>query len=330
MYIKRCADSTADQRYFIAATIMNDSEENVAVLLICKVANVSFAFQQQFPNKDHERNHIVMIVFNSILLFSTISLNGMSVITIRKSSQLRGKVCYFVILLQSAVDMGVGFISIPFFVYGLITPILNTVNCIPMILASRVAYLPLGLSIATLSGMAIERYIGVLHPFYYQAKVTKKRVLAYVCGHGLVLFSLLALSVRDKTPMKFYVKGSIVVVFAFTGFAYTRIFLVTQKLIRSQKRPAGDGNQVKRRIMRESRRARSCFLVILCFFLFVVPFALSPVLNAKFKGTYDSRVYFKWALTSIILNSNLNSVIFFWTKTLLRKEAVKILHSLFS
>ena len=148
--------------------------------------------------------------------------------------------------------MGVGFIAIPFFVYGLITPFLNMVNCIPMVVASRAAYLPLGLSIATLSAMAMEKYIGVLYPYHYRTKVAKKRLLAHVCGHGLVLFSAFAFSVCDKRPMKFYVRRSIVVFFVFTGFAYTRIYLAIKKLIRSEKRPAGDsdGNHVKLKVMK--------------------------------------------------------------------------------
>jgi hypothetical protein len=45
-------------------------------------------------------------------------------------------------------------------------------------------------------------------------------------------------------------------------------------------------------------------------------------------ATVDFTVYRNWSITSVILNSSINSVIFFWTKTLLRKEAFKILKSL--
>jgi hypothetical protein len=40
-------------------------------------------------------------------------------------------------------------------------------------------------------------------------------------------------------------------------------------------------------------------------------------------------VYQNWSITSMILNSSANSVVFFWTKTLLRKEASKTLKSFF-
>ena len=196
---------------------MNASEESNAFLTVCNIAEGSITVIHQFPNKEHAYNRIVILVINFVLLFPTILLNGVSVITIKKSSYLNSKVCYFVILLQSVVDLGVGLISLPLFVYGLMTPFQKIRNCTLMFLAFRTSFLPLGLSMATLSAMTMERYIGVLHPFQYQTKVTKKRILIYVCGNGLFLFSLLAYSLRDTTPLVIYVSGSIFVLFVFTG-----------------------------------------------------------------------------------------------------------------
>ena len=309
---------------------MNGSKENDVFLRICKVAEVSLTVINRFPNKKYEHNQIVTLVINCMLLFSTISLNGISVITIRKSSQLRSKVCYFVILLQSIVDLGVGLLGIPLFIYVLIAPFQKIQNCTVIFLAFRASYLPLGLSVATLSAMTMERYIGVLYPYQYQTKITKKRILSYLCANGLALFLVLIYSLRDPRPLVHYGSGSIFFFFVFTGFVYTRIYLVIRKLIRDEKRQVrvDDGNQVKRQIIRESRRARSCFLVVICFLFFVLPFPLVPFFLIP--GSFDFRVYFNWLFTSIIVNSSINSVIFFWTNTMLRKEALNNLRSLWS
>ena len=308
---------------------MNYSNKSDAFLAICKIAEVSLTIIHRFPNKKYEYNRIGMLFINCILLFSTISLNGISIIAMRKSPQLRKNVCHFIILLQSILDFGVGVVSIPLFIYYLIFPFLRTANCIVIILALRASYLPLGLSIATLSAMSMERYIGVLHPFQYKTQVTKKRILTYVCGNGFVLLLVLAYSLRNALPMVIYIRGSIFACFVFIGFVYTRIFLVIRKLIRSEGRTTckGAGKQIKKRI-RESRHVRSCFLVAICFFLFLLPLALASVFFPA--HSFDFRVYFNWAFTSIILNSSINSVIFFWTKTLLRKEALKTFPSFFS
>ena len=173
---------------------MNESQEShVFFGRTCKVTESSFVLLNQFPNKTYERSHVATLVINYIL----ISMNGISIVTIRKSSQLRNKVCYFVILLQSIVDLSVGVLTIPLFIYYLMVPFVNTVNCTLIIFALRTLYLRLGLSITTLSAMALVRYIGVLHPFQYKTKITEKRILIYLCGHGLAFISVIAYSFRN-------------------------------------------------------------------------------------------------------------------------------------
>lgn len=51
------------------------------------------------------KNRILLIAVNAILFFSTVFLKLLSVITIRKSSQLKHKLYYFVILVQSVLSM---------------------------------------------------------------------------------------------------------------------------------------------------------------------------------------------------------------------------------
>ena len=117
--------------------IMNDSKENDVFLTVCNLAEGSIKVIHQFPYREYGYNRIMVLVINCVSLFSTIFLNGISVITIRKSSQLKTKVCYFVILLQSIVDLGVAFLGIPLFVYGLMTPFQKIQNCTVIFLAFR-------------------------------------------------------------------------------------------------------------------------------------------------------------------------------------------------
>ncbi len=253
-----------------------------------------------------------------MLSLSTIFLNGVSVITMRKSSQLKSQVCYFMVLVQSIVDLGVGVLSIPLFIYCLLSPFLDSVDCIFIILAFGSTQIPCGLSIITLSAMTIERYIAVLHPYTYQTKVTKKRILIFVCGGGIVLSALFAASARDRGIFRTFSVVAIPRFFFLTAFVYTRIYFAMRKLVRSEQRPACesnvDENSRKRKLVRECRHAKSCFLVVICFGIFLLPVtALSP---AFFKiDSIEYKEYVLWCYTSVILNSSVNSVIFFWTKT---------------
>ncbi len=303
---------------------MNRSQESDGFLATCNNSKGSYVIVDKFPNKTYEHSRIAVLVINCILFCSTVSLNAISVITIKKSSQLRSKVCYFVIALQSVVDLGVGVVSIPLFIYYLFSPFLNTANCTFITFALGITFLPCGFSIITQSAMTMERYIGVLHPYSYQTQVTKKRILVYVSGSCLALLSVI--SSRDREIIKISWAVMILTFFFFTGFVYTRIYLIIRKLVRSEKGPACESdknqNSIRRRIFHESRHARSCFLVVVCFGIFMLPLTLSSVF---FKiGSIEYIEYFSWAVTSMILNSSVNSLIFFWTKSLLRKEAFRI------
>ena len=158
---------------------MNESGESCKLFITCRLTENTYVILSHFSNEKYERHQIAVLIVNCMLFFSTISLNGISIITIRKSSQLRSKVCYFVVLLQSLVDFVVGVLGIPLFVYYLSSPFLETKNCDLIILALRSTHFICGLSYITLVTITVERYIGVMYPYYYQSNVTKKRILKY-------------------------------------------------------------------------------------------------------------------------------------------------------
>jgi hypothetical protein len=312
---------------------MNHSAENSTLFATCKIAESSYKIVRKLPSNAYEHSRIAMIVINCILSLSAIILNGVSVITIRKSSQLRRQVCYFMVLIQSAVDLGVGILGIPLFIYCLLSPFLDSVDCTFIIMAVRSTFIPCGLSIITLSAMTIERYIGVLYSYSYQTRVTRKRILAFVCGGGILVSSLVVVSAHYRGIISVFSAIAIPLFFLLTGFVYTRIYLAIRKLVRSEKRRPGCESDVnencrKRKFFRECRHAKSCFLVVICFGIFLLPITLSPLLF-KIDGI-EYKEYFFWCYTLVVLNSSVNSVIFFWTKTLLRKEAFRILKYLVS
>ena len=80
----------------------------------------------------------------------------------------------------------------------------------------------------------------------------------------------------------------------------------------------------REQFLRDVKLMKTCFLVLLCFLLSFLPFAVSVVFNAYF-GKYDKLVLQSSVTTVIMMNSTFNSLIFVWGKPLLRKEIVKML-----
>ena len=73
--------------------------------------------------------------------------------------------------------------------------------------------------------MAMERYIGVLHPFQYQTQVTKKRISTYVCGHGIAYTSVIAYSFHNPVVLAVYIRGWICV-FSFLLDSFTQEYIL--------------------------------------------------------------------------------------------------------
>jgi hypothetical protein len=83
----------------------------------------------------------------------------------------------------------------------------------------------------------------------------------------------------------------------------------------------------KKLFLQEIKQAKSCFLVVMCYFiLYFLPVTLAWIVVIK-GNQFEVQTFYGWATTLGMLNCSVNSLIFFWTKTILRREAVKMLKS---
>ncbi len=275
-------------------------------------------------------SHILAASVNGIFIIPTVLLNAVSILTILKSSQLKSKPCYFIILVQSVIDLATGVLGIPFFLAYLIQGITGTSNCFGTFLALKSTILPIAVSTITLSAMTMERYIAILHPYAYSTKVTKKRILVYVGSGSVVTFFVIIVSFAFQPAVMIFGVFIVILVFFFTAFAYTKIYLVIRKLNHSRNnQPSvaeGQENLTRKKLfLREIKQAKSCFIVVMCFFILSF---LPPIVFSFHKNKDQSEFLAKdaWLYTIMMFNSSVNSVIFFWTKTMLRKEAKKRLN----
>ena len=266
---------------------MNQSENIRNVLTKCYLLNAKFDHVTGFQSNKYELNRIFNIVFLGILMLSTIFLNTVAIITIQKSPQLKKKLCYFVILVQSCVDLGVGCVAIPTVSVFLLAPFINVDDCISILLARSTTLLFTGLSVVTLLALTLERYLGVVHPFFHRTRLTKKHIATFVVGGALILLSLVAASIFFQgIIIKHTAIGLLAILFIFVAFAYIRIYLVIRKVKRPKPTPhdkAGEGN--RRGLFREAKHAISCFIVVVCFVLFIIPYNQAKIIVGVLKWT---------------------------------------------
>ena len=296
----------------------------------CHVLGTAYFVITKLPSKRLLINHVFAIVLNGLLIIPTVLLNAVAIITILNSSQLIKKPCYYIILIQSVIDLGVGIFGIPLFHVYLASGIGEVSDCIVASLALISTFLPYGASIVTLSALIMERYIAILHPYAYRAHVTKRRLLIYVGVGAVVMLSVTILG-QFFNPRLLQTFGIVLeaLLFVLTAFVYTRIYLVVRKLARppNQLHEAGAVENLTRMklFLQEMKQARSCFIVVVWFFvLWLFPGAIAFSFFESL-DKYDKLAVSIWVFTLHLSNSSVNSMIFFWTKTMLRKEAIKML-----
>lgn len=310
---------------------------NLSEVVSCRILGKKYSFTEKTASEKLYINRIFLTTFNAAIIIPTILLNAIAIATIAKSRKLSKKTCYFIILIQSMIDLAVGVFGIPSNTFVLASRIGGVSNCSAVILVQRFKMILTGVSIITLTALTLDRYIAILHPFVYKTLVTKKKMLVFVSFAFLIKLTFILLSlVLTRTIMVKSIATSRVIILLLTTLAYLRIYLVAKTIGRSpnlRQQPAAreEGRTRMKLFLQQVKLAKSCFFVVLCYFVLcclpivVVGYFLETIYSG---GNDVFLVGTLWTVTLALLNSSVNSLIFFWTNTMLRKEAVKMLKRL--
>jgi hypothetical protein len=293
----------------------------------------------QFPSNIFVINQIIVCCLNCLSTAAAVLLNAVAILTIYKRFHLKEKMCYFLIFLQAVIDLITGGVSIPSFTFVLMSEVAGFANCVVNFVIATLAFLPMGLSLALLCGLSFERYMGVLHPVVHRTQLTRKRLLAYLCFATLAVFTMMLLSLVFTTFYFVFASVNICISLTLITFFYTRIFLAARQRHRSQNRPAqgvvelSSSERTKRKqFIKEFKLAKSCFLLVVTFLLCFTPMLVVSVLSVTVMISPEMAPRFRllqsWAITLALFNHSLNSVIFFWTRPMLKSEAKKVLKSI--
>ena len=313
----------------INAEEMNRTVEIRRLKIVCKIFQDQFSVILRFPSNKYFINHVIACVFNAFLTLMTVSLNSVTILTFWKSSQLRSKVPNYLIMVQSCIDLGVGAIGSSLFTLGLLDEIRGTGNC-ELRFARGIATVFLTIiSMTTLSAMNMERYFGVVHPFFHRDKVTRNRLLVYVILVSSLVVIFFCLSFAFKGILRSF---GVVVIFLYLSsmaFAYTKIYLASIASSRTvHVEPSQEERKKKRQFLKDVKLAKTCFLIVACSLLCLLPTSISAK-PLNFSG-FDRVIVAIWAKTFALLNPSLNSAIFFWRNRMLRSEARKTLTNIYT
>lgn len=286
----------------------------------------------EFPSDIYIQSQIAVCVVNCALMIPALILNGLCIITICKSHVFKGKFCFFLIMSQSVIDLLVTTITIPSYTYLIYSELVGTANCLHIFILNIIGLLPGGLSLAILCALTLERYLGILHPIFHRNRLSKKMFYIYVCVCTLVL--LIGVPIAATSATVYYVGMNVVIGLSLivNAVAYTKILIAIMGRFRTQRDGNTDSNSSqasrRRRFIEESKLVKSCAFVVGLFYACYLP-GLVLCLYYIQVDKLKYRVAHSWYSTNFALNASVNSIIFFWKRPILRKEAWKVWKNIF-
>ena len=269
---------------------------------------------------------IFLCVVNIIFTFSGIVLNTLVIASIWKSSQLRKKLCHFMITVLSCFDLVAVVTNEPGILLFLISWLREDYDLLPtwkMYLDFVVVFL--GFTFYALFVMSIERYLGAYYPIFHRTSVTRRRLLTLLAIFLVFHTTLHVISTNDmiiSRPFAYVI---------FVGVVFPPLVYLNFKLLKissEMRRKIATLPEKRTRINIKSISA--CFLVVVCLMVLSIPTCVHIVFNISVKNKQASNVKLAsiWGITFYIMNCTCNSLIFFWKNKVLRTEGIKMLNTL--
>ena len=276
-------------------------------------------------------NALFLCLVNVAFMVVGIFLNTVVIISLWRSSQLRKKLCYFMILVLSCFDLAVVAITHPVLILSTILWSMEIYHEEIVRTREYTSFLFGGFSMFALLTLTIERFLALTCPFFHQTAVTKERLL---------LFQAFLMTITVSLPplAYFYKKTGIILIavfilfplFVFACLNYKMFIIAKSKRNDERVSPtstATSSNQERKIRKLNFKNISTPSMAVGCFFVCSFPgFIYSATRLTLNKPFYNRQVllFNIWSITSFSMNSTFNCLIFFWRNSILRREGMKI------
>ena len=267
---------------------------------------------------------VFLCTFNVLFTISGIFLNSIVILSLSNSKR-RGKLCYFMIIVLSCVDLIavvtnhlLALMFATFWLTGRHYQLAWFTACM------HVSTTFLGFSLTTLFVMNFDRYLAVRCPFIHRISVTRRRLVIAIATLCLFQTIFIAISVNN-----FLISSHLVVIFFLAIFSPPFLFMNYKLYTISKKIRTNNAKSSRVMSIVNRKNISSCLLAVFCHLLLSIPTYIyfSVYVTGKSKST-DMQLSVLWAKSIITMNSTFNCLIFFWKDKLLRVEGIRVIKSL--
>ena len=286
-------------------------------------------FETPLP-KEVRSNHLALFIFSGVLTISTIFLNSITIIIYRKSTRLKEKTAHFMIMILSSNDLAVGLTSNIMFLSRLWKEYSSgSTQCHMYAFEFSLQIVSSGCSLMTLMVMSLERYAAICHPLRHRTKVTKRLLIK-----SLILLWIIVICSTTMSWLFFIVFFSIILPVVFLSivlifFIYARIFCAYRHSS-TRVQQNGHSSQESRELPKNRKLAGSCLIAVLSLTFGYLPLVLVKLIDEYVVdiSADPDFILTNWGIALLLLNSSVNSIVFFWRNKVLRDEAFAIIRNL--
>ena len=268
---------------------------------------------------------LFLCVVNIIFTFFGVFSNLLVFVCFLKSSQLRKKLCNFMVMVLSCFDFLAVIANHPAFVLYLVIWLTEDYDVLhKMGIYAHFATMFLGFSFFALLVMNIERYMAVFYPIFHRNSVTRRRLLTLLAILFILHATVTIISANDLIVVQ--IVGFIIfIAIAFPPFMFLnyKLFKICRTIRRNNAILPGKRTTVNMKII------STCLLASACLLTFSIPSTFFLVFSFDEHSSVNNvRLSYIWAVTVCTMNSTFNSLIFFWKNKILRTEGLKFLSAL--
>ena len=266
-----------------------------------------------------------------------IFLNSVVLISLRRSSQLRKKLCYFMIQVLSFSDLLAATLTHPIFILSTIMWSMDSHSKEVDIMWKYAAFLFLGFSLLALFTLSVERFTALKYPFFHQTAVTKRRLVFFLLFFVALLVAVAPLLYFEQRAfcLARYVLMSIFILLLLFVIVYMnyKMFLIAKSKNENQTTTTtstmkSTNKEKRKKTKKHVKNISTCCLAVLCFGICSFPKFVYCAWRSTSQKPSDNRevlLFSLWASTIMAMNSTFNSLIFFWKNSILRREGMKLI-----
>ena len=259
----------------------------------------------------------------------TICLNGGFLFVAFKSDRL--KTCHNILLIfLSATDLFTGVIVFSIKVVRIFLLLRQTITCTIIYCWELSLYILTIISFCHLALISLEKYLAIIHPYYYQRKITKQRLIktSLIVWFLAILFPVSSFLSRSSFPMYYHWFWALIVylfliVYVAMIYIYVRIFVEIKRVQRRVIFKNSSRNQ-DQSMSQSSKAAKTTAIIIGCFTLCYLPLMIRDIFRKPIEDINISSQshYLLWFITQLILQANslVNPVVYYIRMVAFRRE----------